>query len=235
MFKEKSAKAVLLVVAALAGCSSASGPMFSADNVTLSNGEQAYRVGCHGLLGGESVCRKKAEEICGDKAVRTLQGNAPLGARTSDGKPDTNVLLFQCGVPEVATQEGKPAKPAPESAPVPAKRVTLAADANFDTAKADLKARGREQLDRLIHDAEGMNLRAVTINGFTDAQGTAEYNQRLSERRAQAVAQYLQAHGLKVQRYEVHGFGKENPVASNTTAAGRAQNRRVEIILEPAM
>lgn len=228
MFKGKSANAVLLAIAALAGCSSASGPMFSADNVTLSNGEQAYQVGCHGLLGGESVCRKKAQEICGDKAVRTLQGNAPLGAKTSDSKPDTNVLLFQCGVPEVV-------KPASQPEPMPAKRVTLAADANFDTDKADLKQAGREQLDRLIHDAEGVNLKSVTINGYTDAQGTAGYNQRLSERRAQAVAQYLQAHGLKVQQYEVRGYGKEHPVASNTTAAGRAQNRRVEIILEPAM
>lgn len=228
MSNGKSANAVWLLGIALAGCTSASGPMFSADDVTLANGEQAYRVSCHGLLGGESVCQKKAQEICGEKAIRTLQANAPLGAKASAGKPDTNVLFFQCRVPEVA-------KSAPQAERAPTKRITLGADTNFDTDKADLKPGGRQELDRLIHDAEGLKLKAVTINGFTDAQGSVVYNQRLSERRAQAVAQYLQAHGLNAQQYEVHGYGKEKPVASNTTAEGRAQNRRVEIILESAM
>jgi OmpA-OmpF porin, OOP family len=70
---------------------------------------------------------------------------------------------------------------------------------------------------------------AVIAEGHTDAVGTDAYNQRLSERRAAAVKDYLVKGGISASRIETAGFGESRPVASNETAEGRAQNRRVEL------
>lgn len=73
----------------------------------------------------------------------------------------------------------------------------------------------------------------VNIAGHTDSTGSADYNQRLSERRAQAVGNYLAQSGVSQQRLYMTGYGMSQPVASNATEEGRAQNRRVEITLSP--
>ncbi|MFX7832934.1 OmpA family protein, partial [Acinetobacter baumannii] len=69
------------------------------------------------------------------------------------------------------------------------------------------------------------------ISGFTDSRASAAHNLALSQRRADSVAAYLREHGLQCDDLIVRGFGKDSPVASNATAAGRAMNRRVEIRL----
>ncbi|RTR05645.1 OmpA family protein [Halomonas nitroreducens] len=73
----------------------------------------------------------------------------------------------------------------------------------------------------------------VNIAGHTDSTGEAAYNQQLSERRAQAVGNYLTQSGVASSRLYMSGYGENQPVASNATEAGRAQNRRVEITLSP--
>ncbi|UYG07770.1 OmpA family protein [Halomonas sp. M4R1S46] len=73
----------------------------------------------------------------------------------------------------------------------------------------------------------------VNIAGHTDSTGEAAYNQQLSERRAQAVGNYLSQSGVASNRLYMSGYGENQPVASNDTEAGRAQNRRVEITLSP--
>ncbi|MCG6117773.1 MAG: OmpA family protein [Aquimonas sp.] len=73
----------------------------------------------------------------------------------------------------------------------------------------------------------------IEVAGHTDSVGAAAYNQRLSEQRAQAVANYLTSRGVNSQRLLVTGAGANHPVASNATEAGRAQNRRVEVTLVP--
>jgi outer membrane protein OmpA-like peptidoglycan-associated protein len=70
----------------------------------------------------------------------------------------------------------------------------------------------------------------VMIEGHTDSVGGDDYNQVLSEKRAESVADALQMRGVPADRYQVKGLGKAFPVASNDTQAGRQQNRRVEII-----
>lgn len=72
---------------------------------------------------------------------------------------------------------------------------------------------------------------AVRIEGFTDSRGTASYNAELSERRARAVAEFLVRSGIDPERISARGYGDAYPVASNSTQAGRLQNRRVEIYL----
>jgi len=73
----------------------------------------------------------------------------------------------------------------------------------------------------------------VDILGHTDSSGSMAHNQALSERRAMAVAQYLNGHGVDGRRMSVAGYGPSRPIASNATASGRAQNRRVEIQIAP--
>ena len=73
----------------------------------------------------------------------------------------------------------------------------------------------------------------IDVAGFTDSTGSAQYNQELSERRAASVANYLISAGVGHSRIQSRGFGERYPVASNNSAAGREQNRRVEINIRP--
>jgi outer membrane protein OmpA-like peptidoglycan-associated protein len=105
------------------------------------------------------------------------------------------------------------------------------ADVLFDTAKFDLRPAAREKLARLagiVLAHPGLNL---AIEGHTDSTGSDEFNQKLSEQRAGAVRSYLIEQGLAEANLTAAGFGKSMPVADNATAAGRQQNRRVEIIV----
>lgn len=124
------------------------------------------------------------------------------------------------------------AEPAPEPAPAPApvaQKVTYAADAFFDFDKSNLKPEGRASLDELVSKIQGINLEVIVAVGHTDSVGTEQYNQGLSERRADSVKEYLVSKGIEPGRVYTEGKGELQPIASNQTAAGRAQNRRVEI------
>ncbi len=77
------------------------------------------------------------------------------------------------------------------------------------------------------------NRTLVDVDGYTDSTGGDSYNLALSQRRGQSVASYLEAQGIDGRRFAVQGFGKADPVATNATEAGRAQNRRLEIFLTP--
>lgn len=224
---------MLCAVAALAGCTSASGPTYSANSIVLANGEEAFRVTCYGLFGGSGVCHSKAREICGTQLVRTLEDLAPQGS-SSSGKPNTRMLTFQCGAPSQPVAAVEPQrKPMPELAPIPAHReMSLNGDANFDTDKSTLKAPAKFQLDKFLADSRGRTSSRATVSGYADSTGSVGHNQRLSERRAQTVANYLRGQGLNAGAWDVHGFGAENPIASNSTAEGRARNRRVEVKLD---
>jgi len=73
----------------------------------------------------------------------------------------------------------------------------------------------------------------IDINGHTDSTGSLQHNQALSERRAASVANYLGGRGVDQRRISTMGFGPSQPVASNATPDGRAQNRRVEVAIAP--
>jgi outer membrane protein OmpA-like peptidoglycan-associated protein len=105
------------------------------------------------------------------------------------------------------------------------------ADVLFDTAKFDLRPTAREKLARfsgIVLAHPGLNL---AIEGHTDSTGSDELNQKLSEQRAESVRKYLIEQGLPDSSLTATGFGKTMPIADNSTAAGRQQNRRVEIII----
>jgi OmpA-OmpF porin, OOP family len=101
---------------------------------------------------------------------------------------------------------------------------------NFDTGKANIlpdSERMLGEIAKLLDQDAALKLR---VEGHTDNQGTAASNQTLSERRAQAVVAWLVAHGVSASRLTSAGFGQTKPVADNQTDAGRAKNRRVELV-----
>jgi outer membrane protein OmpA-like peptidoglycan-associated protein len=101
----------------------------------------------------------------------------------------------------------------------------------FETSQARLKPEGREALAKIsgvLMIAEGYTL---SVEGHTDKVGSAEYNLDLSEKRAASVRDYLVEQGLSPANITVKGFGETQPVAANETAAGRQENRRVEIVV----
>ncbi len=118
--------------------------------------------------------------------------------------------------------------PAPAASAAPTK-VTFAAEAFFDFDRAALKAEGKSQLDGLVEKLTSLNWSSMGVVGHTDSVGSASYNQGLSLRRAESVKNYLVTKGLPAALIQASGQGESQPVADNSTAAGRAKNRRVEI------
>jgi outer membrane protein OmpA-like peptidoglycan-associated protein len=110
-------------------------------------------------------------------------------------------------------------------------KITFDSGILFVTNSSDLQPAARsniESLSRILNKYPDTN---ILIEGDTDNEGTEEYNQHLSERRAQAVADYQKGQGVVSSRISTVGLGELHPVASNETAAGRQQNRRVEVAI----
>ena len=104
-------------------------------------------------------------------------------------------------------------------------------DVLFDTGKADLRSPAREALARLSGIVLNYPSLRLAIEGHTDNTGSAEYNQTLSEKRADGVRDYLVTQGLDTDKLSAQGLGMDNPVADNSTSTGRQKNRRVEIVV----
>jgi len=140
-----------------------------------------------------------------------------------DATPATGIAGCD-GVPvaQVLTQQP------PRATPV-ANKVVFNADTFFDFDKATLKPEGQQLLDQVAAQARSLTLDTVIAVGHTDSTGPQAYNQRLSERRAASVKDYLVSQGIDANRIYTEGKGELEPVATNATPEGRAQNRRVEI------
>jgi outer membrane protein OmpA-like peptidoglycan-associated protein len=110
--------------------------------------------------------------------------------------------------------------------------VTLPGSIYFDVNKSDVKPAMRTRLTEIAKALATVPDRHILIEGHTDSDGSASYNLELSRLRAESVRSALVAGGVSPDRVETHGYGKTRPVASNATAAGKAQNRRVEIVLQ---
>jgi outer membrane protein OmpA-like peptidoglycan-associated protein len=103
----------------------------------------------------------------------------------------------------------------------------------FQTDSADLRPDFFEVLNSVSLVLKEYDKTLVEVAGHTDSTGSDQHNQGLSERRAGTVAQYLSSRGINQQRILTVGAGESHPIASNDTAEGRQQNRRVELSLEP--
>ena len=170
-------------------------------------------------------------------------------AAASPEKVETATVVSQSVAPLAALPPSVTVAPPPaaEPAPAPAETLPVVDDtARAETCQADLMAaakenpiefpRDRYQLtnkakaaaDALLVVAKACSGLKIEVRAFTDNQGKKANNTRLSARRAEAVKDYLVAQGLSEDLLSAVGFGPDRPVASNRTAAGRAQNRRIE-------
>jgi OOP family OmpA-OmpF porin len=152
----------------------------------------------------------------------------PAGAQDGDeGRERTAELRFRVvdlGVRSAATDDSEQTTETPDHT-----TITYASDVLFDFDRADLNNEARRLIDELADRLADLGPRTVTIHGHTDNVGRPGYNQRLSERRAQAVRAHL---GVQLDdgfRLEARGYGETRPVSPNDTEEGRARNRRVVI------
>ncbi|MEJ8840346.1 OmpA family protein [Ramlibacter sp. AN1133] len=110
-------------------------------------------------------------------------------------------------------------------------KLNVPSDLSFDTGRADIKPNMRPILDQFANGLAGQPNTEVRVIGHTDSTGGDELNNRLSLERAQATKSYLVSRGVSPNQIQVAGRGEHEPVADNTSDAGRARNRRVEIFL----
>ena len=111
--------------------------------------------------------------------------------------------------------------------------LNMPSNITFDTDRAEVKPQFYDTLNSVSLVLKEFNRTLVDVNGHTDSTGTPGHNQQLSERRAGAVADYLISQGNNPSRFQAIGMGQDDPIASNATPEGRAQNRRVEIKIVP--
>ena len=113
--------------------------------------------------------------------------------------------------------------------------ITLSGSVLFASNKSELLPAAQ---DRLTHVADALlatKERKLTVDGYTDSQGSSSYNLELSQKRADAVRMFLVSRGYPGELIQAHGIGEDSPVASNANAEGRANNRRVEIVVNRAV
>jgi outer membrane protein OmpA-like peptidoglycan-associated protein len=110
--------------------------------------------------------------------------------------------------------------------------ITLQGEVLFKTAKYDLKPAAMAKLDQIASALAGKD-QPIVVYGYTDNVGTRDINATLSQNRAQAVRDYLVSKGIPQDLITAQGKGPDDPVADNTSVEGRAQNRRVEIVVQP--
>ena len=113
--------------------------------------------------------------------------------------------------------------------------ITLSGSLLFVTNKSDLLPGAQLKLNQVAEALTSEDTESkIVVAGYTDSQGAAAYNQDLSQRRAQSVCDYLVTRGIAASRITAQGFGMGSPVADNASPEGRANNRRVEIVVTPA-
>lgn len=111
--------------------------------------------------------------------------------------------------------------------------ITLSGSVLFASNKATILPEAQDRLNQVAKALMETKERKLIVEGHTDSQGTADYNLDLSQRRAEAVRAYLISRDYPADRIQARGIGKARPVADNASPEGRANNRRVEIIIEP--
>lgn len=173
-----------------------------------------------GVIDDEDAC----PEVAG---LPSLDGCPPPVDTDGDGIPDK---IDRCpAVPGVPSQMGCPEQ---VDEVVKEQLQDISKNIFFETNSFIIKAESKAKLDEVISIMSKYSNFDLRIEGHTDSSGAASYNQTLSEKRAAAVKDYLISRGASSARVSSAGYGEEKPIADNTTAAGRAKNRRVEVLLQ---
>lgn len=129
----------------------------------------------------------------------------------------------------VAPPAPAPAYVAPEPAPAPPRKLVLEG-VNFDFDKSAIRQEDLDDIDKDVASLESWGNVNIEVAGHTDSRGSDEYNTKLSQRRVEAVRNYLVSKGIAADRLSAKGYGESQPVADNATDEGRFKNRRVELV-----
>ena len=177
------------------------------------------------------------------KPVLTDSQGAPVRDASGACVQTSGILHPDCSAkkaePAKPAAPAEPAAPAAPAAPTPPaapaapssvkQAITIQAEALFDFDKSVLKPAGKKSIDDAIAKMQQIDVQMVIATGHTDSVGTDAYNQKLSERRANSVKEYMVSKGVAAAKITTLGKGETQPVATNKTAEGRAKNRRVDI------
>src|SRR5213592_4091895 len=173
-----------------------------------------------GVTGGVAVNNRKEHP-------RNVERGAAIGGGIAGGGLIGALLGHAICDPEKEAPPPPPAPAPPPPPPAKAEPLVTLHGPQFDFNKAMLKPEGKRMVDEAVKVMKDKPTLRVSVEGHTDSIGSDGYNKKLSERRAKAVRDYMVSQGIDASRITTHGFGKSKPIASNETAEGRAQNRRV--------
>ena len=211
--------------------------------VDLTSAQEALARGDALLKAGKPVEEVNHEAYVAERYAMAAQKGAELAASQksiADANNRRNTVLLGAREDETAranqlaqskSRELEAALAALQASKTDRGLVVVLGDVLFATGSADLKSGSRQTLDKLSTFLNAYPKRNVQIEGFTDNVGGDDYNVGLSERRADSVRDALTGMGIARDRILTKGFGKGSPVANNDTAAGRQQNRRVEVVI----
>ena len=213
-------KKVLIVTLLVAGCAAD-----GSGSINRSYTEAGAVLGAAGgaLLGAVAYSPNRTKGVLVGAVGGALAGGA-VGAYMDSQRKDLQKNLAK----EIQLKQARV-----DQLPNHVVRVTMTSDTGFNTNSSDIKPAFQTTMDKIADVVVRYGKTSLTIAGHTDDAGTAQYNQALSERRAHAVAHYLESKKVQPVRMQLVGKGESMPIASNTTESGRAENRRVEIYVEP--
>jgi outer membrane protein OmpA-like peptidoglycan-associated protein len=185
----------------------------------LAGGIGAFEIADH--TGGSGADRSNVEAVY--TPISAVVGGA-LGAVAGHYICDPIIP------PPPAAPVAEAAPPPPPPPPPPAQERIVLRGVHFDFNRANIRPDARPILDEAADILSKHPNVTVDVNGYCDVIGGFAYNLKLSQRRSDAVADYLESKGVPASRLVTHGYGKTHFVATNATAEGRAQNRRVELV-----
>ena len=216
----------LILSVVLAGCA-AGGPGFGESNRPFTDTEKGILIGAaSGAVIGAVAYDKNHSRGAVIGAIGGGLAGGAVGAYMDKQKQDLEKAL----APEIQSGQARIDK-----LPNDVVRITMTNQTAFDTDSSTIKAGFNSTMDKVADVVLRYGKTTLTVVGHTDNVGSNDYNQKLSERRAHSVAQYLESHRVNSMRLALAGKGEAQPIASNANESGRQQNRRVEIYVEPVV
>ncbi len=214
-------------VAALSASLALGGCVMGERGAPLTDSEKGALIGAAGgaVLGAVADSKNRTKGAVVGVIGGGLAGSA-VGAYMDNQRRDLQKYLS----PEISAGQARVERLANDVL-----RITMTSQTAFDTDSADIKPAFQSTMDKVGEVLVRYGKTTLTIAGHTDNVGSAAYNQKLSERRALAVARYLEAKKVNALRLSTVGKGEGVPIESNGTEAGRQANRRVEIYVQPVV
>ena len=215
------------VIAVVAASLALGGCVMGERGAPLTDSEKGALIGAAGgaVLGAVAYSKDRTKGALVGVIGGGLAGSA-VGAYMDNQRRDLQKYL----APEISSGHARVERLANDVL-----RITMTNQTAFDTDSSEIKPAFHTTMDKVAEVLVRYGKTTLTVAGHTDNVGSAAYNQKLSERRALAVARYLEARKVNPVRLSTVGKGESVPIESNATEAGRQANRRVEIYVQPVV